>query len=94
MSFFKGSYFFRLWMCKDNENYWNKRRNIENNPFFMPLRQYSTLFLTFVAKHQACRNNSDKYLAFFLESAKITLSLQCQSEQTTSERQETASLTI
>ena len=24
----------------------------------------------FVAKHQACRNNSDKYLAFFLESAK------------------------
>ena len=28
------------------------------------------LFPYFVAKHQACRNNSDKYLAFFLESAK------------------------
>ena len=31
---------------------------------------HNPLFPYFVAKHQACRNNSDKYLAFFLESAK------------------------
>ena len=30
---------------------------------------HNPLFPYFVAKHQACRNNSDKYLAFFLESA-------------------------
>ena len=30
---------------------------------------HNPLFPYFVAKHQACRNNSDKYLAFFFESA-------------------------
>ena len=38
--------------------------------FYALYDSHNPLFPYFVAKHQACRNNSDKYLAFFLESAK------------------------
>ena len=37
-------------------------------PFFMPLRQHSTLFLTFVAYPPYRRNNSEKISPKFLES--------------------------
>ena len=37
-------------------------------PFFMPLRQHSTLFLTFVAYPPYRRNNSRKISPKFLES--------------------------
>ena len=38
--------------------------------FYALYDSHNPLFPYFVAKHQARRNNSDKYLAFFLESAK------------------------
>ena len=42
-------------------------------PFFMPLRQHFTLFLTFVAYPPYRRNNSNKILAKSLDSAEIRL---------------------
>ena len=42
-------------------------------PFFMPLRQHSTLFLTFVAYPPYRHNNSNKILAKSLDSAEIRL---------------------
>ena len=42
-------------------------------PFFMPLRQHSTLFLAFVAYSPYRRNNSNKILAKSLDSAEIRL---------------------
>ena len=42
-------------------------------PFFMPLRQHSTLFLAFVAYSPYRRNNSNKILVKSLDSAEIRL---------------------
>ena len=42
-------------------------------PFFMPLRQHSTLFLAFVAYPPYRRNNSNKILVKSLDSAEIRL---------------------